>query len=124
MSGVPRPLRRQCLLVLPLRAGHWDAAVDAAVAVLGQPRPEARPQDQDDEVGGRGALNDILEVPGGEHRLVLPEHGREVEEAGELALEPRDDQGRAAAFLHDVARRRDEDAQRLRHGAHLSSMPT
>ena len=96
------------LLELPLGACHRDAAVKSLIfPQLGarrQRRSQPRPQDQNDDVGGRGGIDDVLEMSRAEHRLVFPKHGRDVEEPGEFALQTADHQGGPATFVADVAR--------------------
>lgn len=98
----------QRVLVLPLGAGDRRAAVEPAILApagpLRQRRAEARPHDDDDDVGRRRRDDAVLEMPRGEQRLLLPEHRDQVEEAGEIALQPPEHDRRAAPLVVDVAR--------------------
>ena len=95
---------------LELGAGLVTGAVRAGEPA-GQARTETRPQDRDDDVGLRRANQLLLEVPGGDQRLVLPENGVEHHPAGILALQALDDALCNRPFLEDIPGRRDEYAQ-------------
>ena len=107
----------QRLLELPFRAGDRRATVEPAIfagrRAFRQRRAKPRPQDQHDNIGLAGWIDQILEVPGGEHRLVFPQHRRNLEETGEFALEPAHHQRRTPPLVADVPRRGDEDPERL-----------
>ena len=108
------------VLVFPFGAGDRRASVDAAIFAFAridrQRRAEPRPEDQHHDVALARRLDDVLEMPRGEHRLVFPEIGGDVEEAGEFLLQALHHQGGAPPLGRDVAGRRDEDPQRLGHG--------
>src|SRR5206468_9393289 len=76
--------RLERLLVFPLRSGDRGAAVQTPVLanrrLLRQRRAEPRPQDQDDDVEGAWRIDRVLEMPGRQHRLVLPPIGLDGEE--------------------------------------------
>ena len=113
--------RGQRALEFPFRAGHRRAPVDAAILAcrraLGQRRAQPRPQDQHQDVGIGRRVDDVLEMARAQHRLVFPEHRRDVEERRELTLQPADHQGGATALVAYVTRRGDEYPEALRHWA-------
>ena len=83
---------------------------------LRQPRAEPRPQDQHDDVERARRLDGVLEMAGGQHRLVLPPVALDGEEPAVILSELVDDELGAQPFVRDIARRRYENSQALRHG--------
>ena len=98
-----------------LGAGLVSRSVRAR-ELRGKPGAEARPEYCDEDVGVRRLGDLLLKRRRGDERFVLPQDGLEHDPAHVLALQPLDDPARQRALFEDVARRRDEESQRL-HGS-------
>src|SRR5688572_2234134 len=128
-ADVPGSL--QGFLVLPLRSRYRRAPVDAAVfthyRALRQRRSQPRPDNQHDDVECARGLNRVLEMPRGNHRLVLPEIGLDREEARVVLRQAFDRECRDLARRNDIARRGKKDPQPPDHDrrpAQLNNMPS
>src|SRR5262249_17946374 len=83
-----------------------------------------RPDNADEDVALRRRQDGILEVALREHRLVLPEHRLDLEEACKLAFEPADDDRCTPPLIPDITwRGYEEPHMRSRRRAHCPAEP-
>ena len=115
-AGTPRPRLRTRTRCRRNKRCHRPPDVSR------QGGANARPEDDDRDVGFGRARDLLLKRRGRQQRLVLPEQRLELQHITELRFEPADDTARDEALFGDIAGGRDEDTERLeRHAANVRS---